>query len=270
MNFIELIKYIFLGIIQGFTEPIPVSSSGHLAIFKRLFNISALNDLNFEIIVNFGSLIAIIFFFRKDIIKIIKGFFSYIKTKEKKYYNDFKYCLLIVIGTIPAGIFGLLFKDYISKLSENIKIIGAALIVTALFLFIIKDFKGKKDDNEFSYRDAIIVGLFQCIALFPGISRSGATIVGAMLLKFKSETAFKFSFMLYIPISLATLILGLKDILESSISISTIIYYIFGMIVACIVTFFSTKLFKDIMKKGKLIWFVLYCLIIGSLVLIFL
>ena len=146
MNFIELIKYIFLGIIQGFTEPIPVSSSGHLAIFKRLINISALNDLNFEIIVNFGSLIAIIFFFRKDIIKIIKGFFSYIKTKEKKYYNDFKYCLLIVIGTIPAGIFGLLFKDDISKLSENIKIIGAALLVTALFLFIINDFKGKKDD----------------------------------------------------------------------------------------------------------------------------
>ena len=148
MNLVELIKYIVLGIVQGFTEPIPVSSSGHLAIFKKLINSNVFNDLNFEIVVNFGSLIAIILFFRKDIIKLIKEFFLYIKTKEKKYLNSFKYCLLIVIGTIPAGILGLIFKDAISSLSENIKIIGGALIVTSLFLFIIKDFKGKKDDNE--------------------------------------------------------------------------------------------------------------------------
>ena len=123
MNLVELIKYIVLGIIQGFTEPIPVSSSGHLAIFKKLINSNVLNDLNFEIVVNFGSLIAITLFFRKDIVKLIKEFFLYIKTKEKKYLNSFKYCWLIVIGTIPAGILGLIFKDAISSLSENIKII---------------------------------------------------------------------------------------------------------------------------------------------------
>lgn len=270
MSFIDLIKYIILGAIQGFTEPIPVSSSGHLAIFKRLINSNVLNDLNFEIIVNFGSLLAIVFFFRKDVIALIKDFFLYIKTKEKQYFSNFKYCLFIVIGTIPAGILGLILKDYISSLSENIKIIGLALLITSLFLFIIRNFKGNKDDNEITYKDAIIVGLFQCIALFPGISRSGATIVGAMLLKFKRETAFKFSFMLYIPISLATLVLGVKDILESSISGVTIIYYLIGMVVACVITYFSTILFKDIMKKGKLIWFVLYCLLVGTLVLIFL
>lgn len=270
MNFMDLIKYLILGVVQGFTEPIPVSSSGHLAIFKRLINSNVLNDLNFEIIVNFGSLLAIIFFFRKDIISLIKDFFLYIKSREKKYYNNFKYCLLIIIGTIPAGIIGLLFKDNISSLSSNIKIIGTALIVTALFLFIIRNFKGRKEDYEITYKDAIIVGLFQCIALLPGISRSGATIVGAMLLKFKRETAFKFSFMLYIPISLATLLLGVKDIFESSISSTTLIYYFVGMVAASIVTYFSTILFKDIMKKGKLIWFVIYCLLVGTLVLIFL
>lgn len=270
MNLVELIKYIVLGIVQGFTEPIPVSSSGHLAIFKKLINSNVFNDLNFEIVVNFGSLIAIILFFRKDIIKLIKEFFLYIKTKEKKYLNSFKYCWLIVIGTIPAGILGLIFKNAISSLSENIKIIGGALIVTSLFLFIIKDFKGKKDDNEITYKDALIVGLFQCVALLPGISRSGATIVGAMLLKFKRETAFKFSFMLYIPISLATIVLGVKDIIETGLESTTILYYLIGMVVASVITYFSTKLFKDIMKKGKLIWFVLYCLIVGILVLIFL
>ena len=137
-------------------------------------------------------------------------------------------------------------------------------------MFIIKDFKGKKDDNEITYKDALIIGLFQCVALLPGISRSGATIVGAMLLKFKRETAFKFSFMLYIPISLATIVLGVKDIIETGLESTTILYYLIGMVVASVITYFSTKLFKDIMKKGKLIWFVLYCLIVGTLVLIFL
>ena len=267
---IELMKYIFLGIIQGFTEPIPVSSSGHLMIFKKLINSSAINDMNFEIIVNFGSLIAIVFFFRKDTIRLIKNFFNYIKTKETKYHDDFKYCWLIVIGTIPAGILGLIFKDQIDKISDNIKLIGAALLVTAFFLFLIRKFKGKKDDGEITYKDAVMVGLCQAIALLPGISRSGATIVGGMLSRFKRDTAFKFAFMLYIPISCATLILGIKDLLESDVTNTLLIYYFIGMVVAGIVTYFSTKLFQNIMKKGKLIWFVGYCLIAGTLVLIFL
>ena len=267
---IELLKYVLLGIIQGFTEPIPVSSSGHLVIFKKLINSEALNDMNFEIIVNFGSLLAIVFFFRKDIIKLIKNFFTYLKTKEKKYKDDFKYCWLIVIGTIPAGLLGLIFKDQIDSISDNVKIIGIALLVTALFLYLIRNFKGKKEDNEITYKDAIKVGLCQAIALFPGISRSGATIVGGMLSRFKRDTAFKFSFMLYIPISCATLVLGIKDLLESNISNTLLLYYLIGMIIAGIVTYFSTKLFQNIMKKGKLIWFVLYCLIVGALVIIFL
>ena len=178
--------------------------------------------------------------------------------------------MYILFAIVLIYVLGLIFKDAISSLSENIKIIGGALIVTSLFLFIIKDFKGKKDDNEITYKDALIIGLFQCVALLPGISRSGATIVGAMLLKFKRETAFKFSFMLYIPISLATIVLGVKDIIETGLESTTILYYLIGMVVASVITYFSTKLFKDIMKKGKLIWFVLYCLIVGTLVLIFL
>lgn len=267
---VDLVKYIILGMVQGFTEPIPVSSSGHLAIFKKLINSSVLNDLNFEIVVNFGSLIAIIFFFRKDIIKLIKDFFLYIKTKKQEFYSGFKYCLLIIIGTIPAGIIGLLFKDVIEKFSSNLKLIGFSLLITSLFLFLIRNFKGKKEDEDITYKDALIIGLFQCVALLPGISRSGATIVGAMLLRLKRDSAFKFSFMLYIPISLATLTLGIKDIVESSLNSTTMLYYLIGMIVAGIITYFSTKLFKDIMKKGKLIWFVIYCLIVGVLTLIFL
>jgi len=270
MDFITTLKYVILGIIQGFTEPIPVSSSGHLVIFRNLLDSNVFNDLNFEIIVNFGSLIAIVIYFWKDISSLIKDFFLYIKTKKREYFPNFKYCLLIIIGTIPAGIMGLLLKDKIETISSNVTIVGVTLLITALFLFLIRNIKGKKDDYDITYKDALIVGLFQVIALFPGISRSGATIVGAMFLNFKRDAALKFSFLLYVPISLATLILGVGDIINSGQLETIWLSYTLGMIASGIVTYFSMKLFADIMKKGKLIYFVFYCLIVGTLVLLFL
>lgn len=266
---LETIKYLILGIVQGFTEPIPVSSSGHIQIFKALFGSGFPNDLNFEIIVNFASFIAIMIFFWKDIMELIHDFFCYIKSRDLKYKRNFKYCLLIVLGTIPAGILGLLFKDAIESI-ENIKVVGFSLVVTAFFLYLIKDFKGMKDKDDITYKDALIVGLFQAVALFPGISRSGATIVGCMLLKFKRDEAFKFSFMLYLPISLATMVLGVKDIMESTISSSMMMNYGISFIVALVTTYFSTKLFHTIVKNGKLGYFVAYCLIVGFSVLLFL
>lgn len=269
MNFFEMLKYMFLGFIQGFTEPIPVSSSGHLVIFKALLNDQVLNDLNFEIIVNFGSLVAILLIFKKDIIDIIRDFFLYIKTKEDKYYNNFKYAWLIVIGSVPAGIAGLLLKDKIESVLGGVKIVGFALLVTALFLYLVKDYKGKKDDDSITVSNALIIGFFQVLALFPGISRSGATLVGGMQQGLKRETAFKYSFMLYIPISFATMFLGIKDLIETNIDMTTLTYYVLGAFVSCIVTYFSTKWFRDVVKRGKLIYFVWYCLLAGTLVILF-
>ena len=266
----EFIKYIILAIIQGFTEPIPISSSGHLVIFKSILNSGVLNDLNFEIILNFGSLIAIVIYFWNDIIDLIKDFFSYLKTKDKKYYVNFKYCLLVIVGTIPAGIIGLLFKDYIEELLSGVKIVGCALLITALFLYLIRNIKGNKDSKDISFIDALIIGLFQSVALLPGISRSGATIVGGMFRNLKRDVAFKFSFILYIPISLATMLLGVKDLVETGVSNSLYLTYFIAMIVSGIVTFISLRWFNDIIKKGKLIYFVIYCLIVGSLVILFL
>lgn len=266
----DFLMYIFLGILQGITEPIPVSSSGHLVIFKSILSNNALNDLNFEIIVNFGSFIAIVIFFWNDIKALIIDFFKYLKTKEKKYYDNFKYCWLIVVGTIPAGLFGILFKDKIEELLKTPKIVGASLIITAGFLYLIRNIKGTKADKEITFKDALIIGLFQVVALFPGISRSGATLVGAMFLGLKRDTAFKYSFMLYLPISLATMALGTKDLISSNIDTSLLISYLCSMIVSGVVTYFSTKWFNKIVKNGKLIYFFYYCLIVGICVLIFL
>ena len=269
---IELIKYLFLGFIQGSTEPIPVSSSGHLLIFQKL--LSNLN-VDFEILAtltNFGSLVAIIILFRKDIADLFKSFFGYLITKKEEYYSNYKYCWLIVLGTIPAGIMGIVVTklDLFEKLEENIKFVGVTLLITALFLFIIRNLKGKKDKEQITIKDALIIGLFQVIALIPGISRSGATIVGGMTRKLKRSAAFNFSFILYIPISIATTMLGLKDLISSNLDLTMWIYYICATIMAGIFTFFATKWFRNIVKNGKLIYFVGYCLIVGLLVIIFL
>lgn len=266
---IEKIKYIILGIIQGITEPLPISSSGHLVILKNLFKLDILNDLNFEIIVNFGSFLAICFIYRKDIIKIIKELFLYLKTKEYKYYFSFKYSLLIILASIPAGIIGYIFKEKIDLFSSNIIYIGIALIITSIALFLVRKIDGIKNDKTITYKDGFIIGLFQAIALLPGISRSGSTIVGGLFRNIKKEEAVKFSFMLYLPISVGSFILGINDFISTQNLNNYIISYILGFIFSTISTYFATKWFINIIKKKKLIYFSIYCLIVGILVIIF-
>lgn len=269
----KILIYIILGFIQGIAEPIPVSSSGHLLIFQKL--LKSIDKVDFETlatITNFGSFLAIILIYRKKIIKLFKSFFNYLKNKDSKDYDNYKYCWYIVIGTIPAGLIGIIVTklELFDKLEENVKFVGLALLITALFLFIIRNFKGSKDDSKMTIKDSIIIGLFQVVALIPGISRSGSTIVGGMFRDLKRDTAFDFSFMLYIPISIATGLLGFKDLLEANLSFGDMMLYIISAFVAFIFTAISLKWFRNIVKNGKLIYFVYYCLIVGTLVIIFL
>ncbi|MBR2833999.1 MAG: undecaprenyl-diphosphate phosphatase [Bacilli bacterium] len=265
-----MIIYIVLGIIQGFTEPIPVSSSGHLVIIKNMLKAPFLNDLTFEIFSNFGSFLAIIIIFKKDITKLLKDFIFYIKTKNHKYKEGFNYSLLIITGTLPAAIAGLCLNDFIENNFVNVKYVGFSLLITAFFLFLVRNQTGIKTDDDIKITDALKIGLFQIIALFPGISRSGATLVGGMASKLTRETAFKFSFMLYIPITIATMIFSIKDIANNSLNINLLSGYIIGAISAFIVTLITTKWFRNILLKGKLVYFVYYCLIAGIIVLLFL
>ena len=265
---IDLLKYAFLGFIQGFTETLPVSSSGHLMIFKTLMDVKVDFD-TIAILTNFGSLIAIIFLFRNDILEIISGFFKYIVSKDKKSKNDFKYAWMIVLGCIPAGIAGLVVSklDLFDKIEENVKVVGLSLMITAILLYIIRNFKGHKKDSDITVKDAFVVGCFQILGLFPGISRSGSTIVGGMFSDLKRDAAFKYSFMLYIPMSLAAMAL---EITKINLDKSLIVHYIIAIMVAAIVTFLVTKWFRKIVNEGKLIYFSIYCFIVGLLVVMFL
>ena len=266
---IDFLKYIFLGLVQGVTEALPISSSGHLLIFKNLLNVKVDYD-TLAIITNFGSLLAVIVVFRKDIIKLIKGFFNYIFKRTN--LLEFRYSLLLVIACIPAGIMGLIVKklDLLNAIDNNVKIVGLSLIITSLLLYWIKDFNYKKTDKDLKPIDALKVGLFQILGLFPGISRSGSTIVGGMYSKLSRDTAFKFSFLLYIPMSLAASVLEIKDLMSVNISSTLWFYYISATITAFIFTLLVIKWFRKIVNEGKLSYFSIYCLIIGILVVIFL
>ena len=273
------IYYIILGIIQGVVEALPISSSGHLLVCNDLLtnylgfkNVALSNTELLAIITNFGSLVAVIIIYFNKIKNVLKDFFGYFKTKSPSLKTNYNYGWYIIIATIPAGIIGLIVSKLgvFDAISDNIKIIGITLIITGIFLFWIRKANGKRKDKDLTIKDALMIGAFQVLGLFPGISRSGSTIVGGLYEGLDRETAFDFSFMLYIPISLATTVLGIKDLFGSNLSSSEIMFFLLSAVVAFIFTYFSVKWFREVIKKGKLIYFSIYCFVVGTLIIIFL
>ena len=266
----DIIKYIFLGILQGITEPLPISSSGHIYVCKALFNTSLFNDLNLEIFLNFASFIAIFIILRKDILDIIKGSINYFKSGRQKDKKKFKYLLLMLVSTIPVSIIGLIFNDSLSDLlSKNIFIIGFGFIVTALALILVMNEDGEKDDADITYMDAILIGLCQAVSIVPGISRCGVVLVACLLCGLKRQTALKYTFMLYFPVSIGTMILGVGDIIVTGIDTSLLIFYILGMIFAFITTYISYKWLTKTLINGKLWAFSIYLFAIALFTIIY-
>ncbi|MCZ0703928.1 undecaprenyl-diphosphatase [Natronobacillus azotifigens] len=262
-HFVLLIKYIFFGFIQGFTEPIPISSSGHLVIFQDLFGLK-MENLSFEILVNSGSLIAVLIIYRQDIIRIIQNSLLYLSKKDIEAKDDFHFILYLILATIPAGLIGFLFEDRIASVFSSANMVGITLIVTGIALWTIRNLRGRKNDGELTWKDALIVGLAQSVALIPGISRSGATIVAAMLLGMKQATALRFSFLLYVPVSSGLLLLSIDRLFDDQLA-ELWIPYLLALITATIATYFSLRWFMGIMARGNLKYFAFYCFIVGTI-----
>lgn len=269
MTTTELITYIFLGILQGITEPIPVSSSGHLVIAREIFNIEA-SGLSFEIFLNTASLIAIIFVYRKDIIDIFMNVMRFLfkGARDKTATTDMKYTILLIIATIPVGVLGLLLKDVIGD-NVSVTFVGLMLLVTGVALWIIKSQRGKKRDGQLSLKDAIIVGFAQCIALVPGISRSGATLVGAIGVGLNQKDALRFVFLLYIPVSLGTALISIGDIADDPMFQSHGIAYFASFLVCIVATYFGVKWLQGIMQSGNLVIFSYYCFVLGTFSIVY-
>lgn len=268
-EFLLWLKYLALGIFQGFTEPIPVSSSGHLVLLQHFLRIE-IEGLSFEVLVNFASLFAVLVIYRHDLVKLFFGFFRFIFKKDQSARSDFRFGMYIIIATIPAAVIALLFEDWIADIFKHIRVIAITLSVTGVALWFIRNLKGIKRDNDITLREVIVVGLAQAVALIPGISRSGATIVAAMSLGWSQQTALRFSFFLFIPISIGGGILAISDLVQDPNIKQLFIPYSLAFIGSFVASYFSLKWFMNIMKKGKLVYFALYCFIVSAVLLIIL
>ncbi len=247
---VSLFEAVILSVIQGITEWFPISSSGHLALMQEIFGFQ---NLAFLVFLHFSSILAIIVVFRKDIIKLLN-------LKEKE---NLKYIRNLIIALIPAGIIGLVFKDSIESLFSNVVFLGFFFIFSGIFIYSTKFAKGKKE--KIGLLDSIFIGIFQAIAILPGISRSGFTISSGLFRGLKKQTAITFSFLLAIPLIFGAFILEIKDLAASDISLNI---FLISFIICFLVSLFVIKLLIRIIKQNKFYLFGYYNIIMGILILV--
>jgi len=242
-----MVKYIFLGVVQGLTEFFPVSSSGHLVILDNIFGLGA-NALVLTVVLHLGTSLALIVFFFKDILQMLRSI---------------KFITLIAITTVITGIIGLTFKDFFESLFNSPKLVACAMLVTAVILFLTRKFMMAKKDRV-SVKDAAILGFTQAIAIIPGISRSGITISTLLFRKVDRDSAFRFSFLVSIPVVLGAALLEAKDIKFSMQS-----GCIAGFIASFLAGLLALYILKSILHRAKFYYFGYYCVLVALLTLLF-
>ena len=258
MNWLEAL---ILGIVQGLTEFLPVSSSGHLELGKAILGVNAEKSLMFTVVVHGATVLSTIVIFYKDLLKLLKGLFAF------RWNEETIYIVKILISMIPVLILGLFFKEQVeSFFTGNVVFVGSMLIVTSLLLA--STYLIKHNEKEISYLDSFIIGVAQALAVLPGISRSGSTISTGLLLGDKKANIARFSFlMVLIPIIGA----NAKDLLDGGMTAEGgvgVIPLVVGFFAAFIAGLLACKWMIGIVKKGKLIYFAIYTLVVGVIAIL--
>lgn len=262
----EWFESLILGIIQGLTEYLPVSSSGHLTIGANLFGLNGEENLAFTVTVHVATVLSTIVILWKEIIWLFQDLFKF------KWNEGTKYIFNIIVSMIPVGIVGLFFKDQVEAIfGSGLLVVGICLLVTASLLAFSYWAKPRQRENISPWH-AFVIGIAQAIAVLPGISRSGSTIATGLLLGNKKEKLAQFSFLMVIPPILGEALLDVKDMAEQGVSAAmgglSASSLIIGFLAAFISGCFACKWMINIVKKGKLIWFALYCAIVGILAIV--
>lgn len=262
----ETLNALILGLIQGLTEFLPVSSSGHLAILHEVLGFETESNIFFDVILHLGTLIAVVFFYRNRIADIIRGGIfgvrSLISGKGMKasFFTtpDSKLFSLIILGSVPTAVIGLTFKDFFEGLADNLLYVGFALLTTAVLLVLFELKKNaEKKITDMSVIDSFIIGIVQGIAIIPGISRSGSTIAAGKLLGIDKETAANYSFLLSLPAITGAFLLQFKDAVEEGFNFHS--YILIGFTAAVISGYFSLKLLIWMIKRSNMYYFAGYC-----------
>ena len=261
------LQAVILGIIQGLTEFLPVSSSGHLVLFQHLFGLEE-PELFFNISVHMGTLAAVIIFFWQEIRSVLTSVIRFPGMLSRKEVTlghiwedeELRLAALIIIGSVPTAIIGLLFHRVAERLFSSVFLVGCALILTGILLLLTRWLpKDGKEIREFSIVDALVIGVMQGLAIIPGISRSGSTIATGLFLGLDKETAARYSFLLSIPAIVGAEILSLKDVSFQAFDIVTLL----GTLTAGVVGYGALTLLLYILKRGQLHFFVPYCWLVG-------
>ncbi|MGC6431923.1 MAG: undecaprenyl-diphosphate phosphatase [Jejuia sp.] len=259
----DVIDAIILGIIQGLTEFLPVSSSGHLELGKVILGDNSVPEesLLFTVVLHFATALSTIVVFRKDILDIIRGILKF------RWNEDMQFLIKIVVSMIPAVVVGLFFEEQLESLfGGNILLVGCMLVITALLLFLAD--KAKDTNKKVSFSNAFVIGISQAIAMLPGISRSGATISTSVLLGNDKTKAARFSFLMVVPLIFGKIA---KDILSGDISTESQNFTALGIgfIAAFVAGLFACTWMIALVKKSKLSYFAIYCVIVGLIAIAF-
>jgi undecaprenyl-diphosphatase len=256
----SILQALILGIIQGLTEFLPVSSSGHLELGKAIFGLelSGADSLTFDVIVHAGTALSTIVVFRKDIANMIKGLL-------KPEWNDaWKFAVNVFISLIPAAFIGLFFQDQIEFLFQGqVLLVGGMLVITGLLLFLAD--RARRTDRNVKPVDAIIIGVAQAVAIMPGISRSGATISTSVLLGIDREKAARFSFLMVLPLIIGKSLLDVKSIYQGEITTEVVGTgaLLVGFLAALLAGIFACNWMIRLVKRASLKWFAFYCFAVG-------
>ncbi len=264
----DWLEALILGLTQGLTEYLPVSSSGHLAIGAKLFGLSGEENLAFTVAVHVATVLSTLVILWKEIVWLFKGFFKF------KWNDEMKYVVNILISMIPVAVVGFLFKDTVEEIfGSGLLVVGICLLVTAALLAFAY-FAKPRQKEKISMLDAFVIGIAQAVAVLPGLSRSGSTIATGLLLGNKKEKLAQFSFLMVIPPILGEALLDVLKMFKGSADATTssigILPLAVGFITAFVVGCLACKWMINIVKKGKLIWFAVYCAIVGLASIIFL
>ena len=268
---LSVLQAVLLAILQGLTEFLPVSSSGHLVLAQELLNLHGPQMMIFDVFAHFGTLISVVFVFWTDVLKIVRSFiqaFTSMKLKEEyKKTEHFRLGVAIIIGSVPAGIIGLLYRHQIEEAFTDPKLVAMNLVITGLILFLTrlpKPVPGKK----IGIVSAFFIGLAQAVAIFPGISRSGSTMSTALYLRISPIQAARFSFLLSVPVIAGAALLEGYKLIKDGNTFGVMPLFV-GTVVSAIAGYFAIKVLFKIMEKGKFSWFSFYCLILGILGILF-
>ena len=263
------LQALLMGLLQGLTEYLPVSSSGHLTIASALFGIEGEENLTFTIAVHVATVLSTLVILWREIVWLLRGL---VDTKAPLLSPERKYILAIVISMIPIGIVGVFFKDYVEAIfGSGLLIVGFCLIITSALLTM-RYYARPRQKEEISLWQAFVIGLAQSIAVLPGLSRSGSTIATGLLLGVKKEKMAQFSFLMVIPPILGEALLSIlkaaKDGAEAAAGSISMSALAIGFIAAFVSGCLACKWMVSIVKKGKLVYFGIYCAIVGCIILL--